>query len=154
MDCSKNKGKPMPHRVQMPPPPCMDTNCSCAIGREPVMPVNQSIVCPGDMKQPGRMDSRDNMRQPRGMDRPGDMRQPYGFRTLYASVRSETSEPSMNRHEQSCSKREADFRRNQMPIAMAYVPRQKWCQTYPMEQGFQRGTIFPELDLPFEMGRC
>ncbi len=41
-----------------------------------------------------------------------------------------------------------------LPIAMAYVPMQRWKQTYPLSQGFQRGTIFPELDLPFVMGRC
>lgn len=40
------------------------------------------------------------------------------------------------------------------PIAMAYVPWQQWRQTYPMEQALSRGTIFPELDLPFVMGRC
>lgn len=41
-----------------------------------------------------------------------------------------------------------------MPIAMAYVPWQRWKQTYSLEQGLNRGTIFPELDLPFVMGRC
>ena len=40
------------------------------------------------------------------------------------------------------------------PIGMAYVPWQRWQQPYPIEQGFRRGTIFPELDLPFVMGRC
>lgn len=42
----------------------------------------------------------------------------------------------------------------QMPIGMAYVPWQRWNHTYSVEQGFARGTIFPELDLPFVMGRC
>lgn len=41
-----------------------------------------------------------------------------------------------------------------MPIGMGYVPWQTWGQTYPMEQGFVRGTLFPDLDLPFLMGRC
>lgn len=36
-----------------------------------------------------------------------------------------------------------------MPLAMAYVPRQKWNTTYTLEEGLERGTIFPELDLPF-----
>lgn len=40
------------------------------------------------------------------------------------------------------------------PIAMAYVPWQRWQQPYPIEHGFKRGTIFPDLDLPFVMGRC
>lgn len=40
------------------------------------------------------------------------------------------------------------------PIAMAYVPWQQWQGVYSMEQGFKQGTIFPELDLPFEPRRC
>lgn len=31
---------------------------------------------------------------------------------------------------------------------MAYVPLQQWGQTYDEEKAFERGTIFPELDLP------
>ena len=40
--------------------------------------------------------------------------------------------------------------RQPMALAMAYVPWQRWQETYPLEEGFHRGTIFPELDLPFE----
>ena len=47
---------------------------------------------------------------------------------------------------------EIDFSR--FPIGMGYVPLQQWKQPYSLEQGFRRGTIFPELDLPFMMGRC
>lgn len=36
-----------------------------------------------------------------------------------------------------------------MPIAMAYVPWQKWQKLYEPCKGFQRGTIFEELDKPF-----
>lgn len=36
-----------------------------------------------------------------------------------------------------------------MVVAMAYVPWQKWQQPYDYEKGFQAGTIFPDLDLPF-----
>ena len=43
----------------------------------------------------------------------------------------------------------ADF-----PVGMSYVPMQKWSRPYEMETGFARGTIFPELDLPFLKGRC
>ena len=43
---------------------------------------------------------------------------------------------------------------SEFPIGMGYVPWQRWCQTYPMEQALIRGTIFPELDYPFVMGRC
>ncbi len=35
------------------------------------------------------------------------------------------------------------------PLAMAYVPMQQWCETYEPAEGWHRGTIFPELDLPF-----
>lgn len=35
------------------------------------------------------------------------------------------------------------------PIAMAYVPWQKWGTVYQTKTALERGTIFPELDLPF-----
>ncbi|MCI8578282.1 MAG: spore coat associated protein CotJA [Lachnospiraceae bacterium] len=31
---------------------------------------------------------------------------------------------------------------------------QQWGQVYSPEQALQQGTIFPELDFPFMMGRC
>lgn len=37
-------------------------------------------------------------------------------------------------------------------LAMAYVPMQEFTDIYDPEQGFSRGTIFAELDLPF-MGK-
>ena len=40
------------------------------------------------------------------------------------------------------------------PIGMGYVPWQIWETPYPVEQGFQRGTLFQSLDYPFVMGRC
>jgi len=43
---------------------------------------------------------------------------------------------------------------DQFPIAMAYVPWQRWQQVYPVEKAMNRGTIFPDLDKPFSMGRC
>lgn len=42
----------------------------------------------------------------------------------------------------------------QFPLAMSYVPMQRFTQPSPLEEGFRRGTIFRELDLPFERGRC
>ncbi len=36
-----------------------------------------------------------------------------------------------------------------LPLAMAYVPWQKMQSTYDADVALQRGTIFPELDLPF-----
>ena len=37
-----------------------------------------------------------------------------------------------------------------LPLAMAYVPLQRWGATYSAQQALQQGTLFPELDLPFE----
>lgn len=38
------------------------------------------------------------------------------------------------------------------PLAMAYVPFQQWNDTYDDDKAFARGTLFPELDLPFSRG--
>jgi hypothetical protein len=37
---------------------------------------------------------------------------------------------------------------------MAYVPWQTFENTYNQCEGLMNGTIFPELNLPFEGGRC
>lgn len=39
-----------------------------------------------------------------------------------------------------------------LPLAMAYVPWQCWHETYKPAEALHRGTIFPELDLPFLAG--
>lgn len=39
-----------------------------------------------------------------------------------------------------------------LPLAMSYVPFQRWGKTYPLGEALNRGTIFPELDLPFKGG--
>lgn len=36
---------------------------------------------------------------------------------------------------------------------MAYVPKQIWRSLLPMEQGFYKGTIFEELNKPFQPKR-
>ena len=36
-----------------------------------------------------------------------------------------------------------------LPLAMAYVPMQKWKNVYANDVALNRGTLFPELDLPF-----
>jgi hypothetical protein len=36
-----------------------------------------------------------------------------------------------------------------LPLAMAYVPFQRWGSIYDPVRALQRGTIFPDLDLPF-----
>lgn len=43
-----------------------------------------------------------------------------------------------------------DYRLNGFPLAMVYSPIQKWQKLYDEEKGFTRGTIFAELDKPFE----
>ncbi len=42
------------------------------------------------------------------------------------------------------------------PVGMAYVPYQLWGDVYHSEKGFQQGTMFPVLDMPFrpEEGSC
>ncbi len=40
-----------------------------------------------------------------------------------------------------------------LPLAMAYVPPQKWTITYDPEEALRAGTFFPALHLPFEGGR-
>ena len=36
------------------------------------------------------------------------------------------------------------------PLAMAYVPMQQWSEVYDEAEAFHAGTLFPELNLPFE----
>lgn len=38
---------------------------------------------------------------------------------------------------------------SQFPIAMVYVPWQRFSQTYELSKGLCAGTIFPELNKPF-----
>ncbi len=39
---------------------------------------------------------------------------------------------------------------NDMSLAMAYIPWQTWRDIYDAEKAFRRGTIFQELDKPFD----
>ena len=41
------------------------------------------------------------------------------------------------------------FTTQPISLAMAYVPYQQWGKVYDSALGFQRGTIFPDLDKPF-----
>lgn len=44
---------------------------------------------------------------------------------------------------------------DKFPIAMAYVPWQQLTKiSENLEDGYQKGTIFPELDKPFTGRRC
>ena len=40
-----------------------------------------------------------------------------------------------------------------LPLAMAYIPPQKWTITYDNEDALCAGTLFPALHLPFKRGR-
>lgn len=40
-----------------------------------------------------------------------------------------------------------------LPLAIAYVPRQHFGEVYPYREALCKGTLFPELDLPFECYR-
>lgn len=39
-------------------------------------------------------------------------------------------------------------------LAMTYTPWQKWTDIYDVDKGFCTGTIFAELNKPFEGGKC
>ncbi len=39
-------------------------------------------------------------------------------------------------------------------LAMAYVPEQEFADLYDAEKGWQRGTVFARLDLPFTPEKC
>ena len=41
-----------------------------------------------------------------------------------------------------------------MPLAMAYVPWQQFCNLYDEHEAFHDGTIFKDLDLDFYGRRC
>lgn len=41
------------------------------------------------------------------------------------------------------------FANDSVPLGMAYVPFQKWRMLYEEDVGFERGTVFKELDKPF-----
>lgn len=48
-----------------------------------------------------------------------------------------------------CCPEEKKSHHTHKPIGMGYVPVQHWKETYCIQDGFCKGTIFPELDLPF-----
>jgi hypothetical protein len=56
---------------------------------------------------------------------------------------------------QPCSERRQQILLDQLPLAMAYVPFQRWGNLYNPEKGFSHGTIFQDLDFPFQgKGGC
>ena len=62
--------------------------------------------------------------------------------------------PMSQRTNRACPQTAASHLEQNYPLAMAYVPWQQWQQTYAPERGLAQGTIFPDLDLQFDYGRC
>lgn len=71
-----------------------------------------------------------------------------------ANIKRTVSKPVQEEHCSVCEQQKQKSEISQFPIAMAYVPWQSFETTYPLCEGFMVGTIFPELNLPFERGRC
>lgn len=65
----------------------------------------------------------------------------------YYSGHCQSSNMSPTNCSMKCDKQSENIQN--FPIAMAYVPWQKWKKVYNDDVGLERGTIFPELDLPF-----
>ena len=68
-----------------------------------------------------------------------------GEMTMDSGMEMVPSQPSQNMDEENI---------DNFPLAMAYIPWQRWQQVYSVDQAMSRGTIFPDLDKPFSMGRC
>ena len=126
MDCNNNQRSACSCRPQMPVPPCMNTSCGGGCG--------------------GGCGSESLDIQPRPiMPLPAPSAVRPAMTPAFGMSPYEDRIGGMH----TCEDRIGG-----MPIAMAYVPWQRWKQTYSLEQALNRGTIFPELDLPFVMGRC
>lgn len=134
MDCNNNQRNIEPRRGQMMPNQSMkvDCSCDCSCGVPPttippIMPRSQGCQ---NMNMPNmnQMPTRPAM----------PMRPPTSPRNCMSMRPPVQPVQPMD----------------QGSVAMAYVPCQKWGQIYSFEQALNRGTIFPELDLPFNMGRC
>lgn len=67
---------------------------------------------------------------------------PYGRRTANDGVYVDTDN-TVGSH--TC---------NDMVLAMAYIPVQRFNTLFEIEEGFARGTVFPELEKPFMGGGC
>lgn len=151
-------------RPQIPAPPCMNTDCRCEHCHQ-CDPCDDRFLTPPAQPSPAPQ-PRQAMPQtqpPTPPVRPvAQARQPGA--AMYSSVQQNSS-PAVGTPAPSpaasggcgCDSGNPlipNTKPGQMPIGMAYVPWQRWSHTYSVEQGFARGTIFPELDLPFVMGRC
>lgn len=59
-------------------------------------------------------------------------------------------------HGSSCGSKEGFRvpRLENVPLSMVYSPAQEWRNLYESEEGFDRGTIFKELDFPWYPTQC
>lgn len=81
---------------------------------------------------------------------PGSAPSPYSGNR---NMNSRSSDQQPYRDTSSCCDRDDVL--EGMPLAMAYVPWQNWRKIYEPEKAFCRGTIFEELDKPFQgIGGC
>lgn len=67
----------------------------------------------------------------------------------YYSSSDQTRYQNTEHNMTCCNDRSGYEALSNLPLAMAYVPWQKWCALYEADRGFCRGTIFAQLDKPF-----
>ena len=125
MDCRSCQGSAAGCRPQRPVPPCMNTNCD------------------KDCRPPRP----EFWPRPAGAELPAMTPMPMQPMQSMRPMRPYVSE-------ESGSSGQTGVFPSSTPVGMGYVPMQQWGPVYPADTAFQRGTIFPELDLPFQMGRC
>ncbi len=65
---------------------------------------------------------------------------------MHILIRAETVRPTSRK---GATKVETNYLYEGAPLAMAYVPWQRWTNLYELNTALLHGTIFPELDLPF-----
>lgn len=59
-----------------------------------------------------------------------------------------------NNEDRTCGIPKTIVTTSESPAGMGYVPWQTWTQTYDLCKALMVGTLFPELDYPFEVRRC
>ena len=151
MDCSNHQQNACTSRPQISP--CMSAGCGC--GGKPIRPTNPiQPVIPnqGQGIKPSQDGCMCQNRKPVQHTMPGQNPMP-----CQSSMPCQGSVPCQNTgagiYPPGIRPTGGGFL-SEMPLAMAYAPMQRWTQTYTLSQGLERGTIFPDLDLPFMMGRC
>ncbi len=180
MNPNNNQRCGCPCRPQIPAPPCMNTDCGCGrcsnmpMPPSPCMPPQQPacnmapptvhlhVACQDSAPQPMPAKASSAGVGSASQQIPGNSGNSLSGQQTFPPAMQPSSAPGHSHNPASVTScgcgsgnpivPDADLGR--MPIGMGYVPWQTWGQTYPMEQGFVRGTLFPDLDLPFLMGRC